>query len=164
MGHSPNPVPRSWLNFSTPPVRAPLRLRNSPVVTLCFRLIENATESHHRPVFDHRTLVDRWGDRANKHNNTTTMTPNHRNTNKRNAKRKAETPDEEIDEVEVRPQRKKQRQSSSSNHKENSTVAAVTPVSAKPTTSLQKHLVGLYDEITSLMDDGYLLSGLYANG
>jgi hypothetical protein len=92
------------------------------------------------------------------------MTPNHRNTNKRNAKRKAETPDEEADEVEVRPQRKKQRQSSSSNHKENSSVTSVTPVSAKPTTSLQKHLVGLYNEITSLMDHEYLLSGLYANG
>lgn len=93
------------------------------------------------------------------------MTLNHRNTNKRNAKRKAETPDEEADEVEVRPQRKKQRQSSSSNHKENSTITSVTPVTAKPTTSsLQKHLVGLYNEITSLMDDEYLLSGLYANG
>jgi hypothetical protein len=91
------------------------------------------------------------------------MTPNHRTTNKRNAKRKAESPEEE-EQQEVRPQRKKQKRSS--NHKENSTTPSVSPVATKaPTSALQKHLLTLYNEITSLSDDEYIpLSRYLANG
>jgi hypothetical protein len=78
-----------------------------------------------------------------------TMTANHRHT-----KRKA-SPEEE--EATARPQRKKQKQRLSQG-KENSLEPSVSPTAMKrrdSSSGLQKHLMGLYDEIVKAADDEY---------
>lgn len=77
------------------------------------------------------------------------MTANHRH-----AKRKA-SPEEE--ETAARPQRKKQKQRLS-HGAENVQDPRVSPAAARRgdgTTGLQKHLMGLYDEIVNAADDEY---------
>ena len=77
------------------------------------------------------------------------MTANHRHT-----KRKA-SPEEE--EATARPQRKKQKQQLSQG-KQDSLEPSVSPAATKrrdSSSGLQKHLMGLYDEIVKAADDEY---------
>ena len=80
------------------------------------------------------------------------MTPSHHNP-PRNAKRKAESPDEEAPPTTSgRPHRKKQKQTN-----DDSNSAPTSPVTMKSDTSalLQKHLLALYREVENAQDDKY---------
>jgi hypothetical protein len=91
----------------------------------------------------------------------TSMTANNQqHSNTRNAKRKADSPEEE--EPLTRPQRKKQKQQQQQQHRGQESEASspsLSPVAARQTGSvsaLQKHFRGLYDEIINAADDEYV--------
>jgi hypothetical protein len=90
----------------------------------------------------------------------TSMTANNQqHSNTRNAKRKADSPEEE--EPLTRPQRKKQKQQQQQHRGQDSEASSpsLSPVAARQTGSvsaLQKHFRGLYDEIINAADDEYV--------
>ena len=84
---------------------------------------------------------------------------NQQHSNTRNAKRKADSPEEE--EPLTRPQRKKQKQQQQQHRGQDSEASSpsLSPVAARQTGSvsaLQKHFRGLYDEIINAADNEYV--------
>jgi hypothetical protein len=83
------------------------------------------------------------------------MTPTHHNP-PRNAKRKAESP--EADSISTsRPQRKKQKRETSTKKESSPPPSSLSPITSPLTTTkssaLQRHLIGLYNEIQKATDD-----------